>query len=125
MQDVRYAAMNGEIDVFKAIVDQAEEKNSVPDIFWYRMFESFKFMLYKTRRMNCTADQYKETLEHLETFLLKLLPYGEQIKPYYRKYTKTKVVERFRDELMMNEKTERAAFARVKRKMCRAYDSAA
>ena len=125
MQDVRYAAMNGEIDVFKTIVDQAEEKNSVPDIFWYRMFESFKFMLYKTRRMNCTSDQYKETLEHLETFLLKLLPYGEQIKPYYRKYTKTKVVERFRDELMMNEKTERAAFARIKQKMCRAYDSAA
>ncbi|MBR2677359.1 MAG: glycosyltransferase family 2 protein [Solobacterium sp.] len=121
MQDVRYAAMNGEIDVFKTIIDQAEEKKDVPDIFWYRMFESFKFMLYKTRRMNCTSEQYKETLDHLETFLLKLVPYGEQILPYYRHYAKTKAVERLSDELLMRERTERAAFARIKRKISKAF----
>ena len=121
MQDVRYAAMNGEIDVFKTIIDQAEEKQDVPDMFWYRMFESFKFMLYKTQRMNCDKAQYAETLDHLETFLLMLMPHAEAILPLYKKYTKTGVIERLRDEYLLKPQLENLTFARLKKKMTKGF----
>ena len=124
MQDVRFAAMNGEISVFETIVDQAEEKPAVPDIFWYRMFESFKFMLYKTRRMNCDRQQYEETLDHLEQFLLKLTPHAEAIRPLYQRYTKNGMIEQLSDRMLLNETTRKLSFARTKRKMIRAFTEA-
>ena len=45
MTDVSYKAMNGQILVFKTILTQAEKLTDVRDIFYYRMFESYKFLL--------------------------------------------------------------------------------
>jgi glycosyltransferase involved in cell wall biosynthesis len=121
MQDVSYKAMNGEIRVFKSILTQSGYIANVPDIFYYRMFESFKYMLYKTRRMDCTVSEYEETLDHLETFLQKLLPKGRRIRRYYVKYTKNGIVERVRDDCLLNKKLEKRAFADMKRKMTAAF----
>lgn len=121
MGDVRVKAMNGEIDVFRSILEQAEKLKDVPDIFWYRMFASYKFMLYKTRRMDCTLEEYAETLDHLETFLIQLLPHSNGIRPWYRKYTSARIAERLSDECLLNESTEPIAFKRVKRKMIKEF----
>ena len=121
MQDVSYKAMNGEIRVFKSILTQSGYISNVPDMFYYRMFEAFKYMLYKTRQMNCTAEEYEETLDHLETFLKKLLPRGRRIRRLYARYTKNGIVERVRDDCLLNKRLEKRAYADMKKKMSASY----
>ncbi|MBQ9327071.1 MAG: glycosyltransferase family 2 protein [Solobacterium sp.] len=121
MQDVSYKAMNGEIGVFKTILNQASRIKDVPDIFWYRMFESFKFMLYKTRRVNGTTEQYEELLDYLETYLQKLLPERQEILTYYKQYSRTKVLESVRDRQLLNERSEKRTYQRLKKKMMKEF----
>ena len=121
MTDVSFKAMNGQILVFKSIVVQAERLKNVPDMYWYRMFESFKFMLYQTRRMNCDADQYEQTLDYLETFLKLLVPHGRQIAPLYRKYSKNGAIEKVRDEMMMGPATMHMGFVQIKKKLMKEF----
>ena len=125
MGDVRYSAMSGEIRVFRSIVAQASALKKVPDIFWYRMFASFKFMLYKTRRLNCSTEEYAAILDQLEEFVTDLNVHGEAILPYYKKFTRAKAIERMRDEALLDPRKEKRTYRRLKRKMCREYASAA
>lgn len=121
MGDVSKKAMNGEIDVFCSIIEQAKNLKRVPDMFWYRMFASFKFMLYKTRRMDCDESDYESTLDHLEAFLRELLSYGEAIRPYYRRFTTAKIKERAIDELLLRPSAERRAYQHLRQKMTREF----
>ena len=121
MGDVRAKAMRGEISVFRTILAQAESLNNAPDIFWYRMFESFKFMLYKTRRLNCPPAEYSDVLDRLEEFLAALDVHEDAILPYYKKYAKTKFLERRRDIRLIHADQEKRAFALLKKKMCREF----
>lgn len=124
MTDVSLRAMNGEIDVFNTIIDQAAGCENVPDIFWYRMFASFKFMLYQTRRLNCTVEEYEQAMDHLETFLNRLIPYRDQILNYYSTYEKTQIVERFRDKAMLDSLTSKRMYGNLKKKMAKEFAEA-
>ena len=121
MGDVRYKAMSGEIRVFRSILAQASLLENVPDIFWYRMFESFKFMLYKTRRLACTKEEYADVMDQLEEYVKDLLPYAQSILPFYKKYSRCGSVEKARDRLLLDPRTEHLTFRRLKRKMCREF----
>lgn len=125
MTDVSFKAMNAEILVFKTIVSQAEKLNDVEDIYWYRMFESYKFMLYQTRRVNCTKEDYEAVLNYLGTFASKLSSHGKAIKPYYKKYTKCAIVERLKDEALMNPKTFEITYKQIVKKMTKEFTSKA
>ncbi len=125
MTDVSCKAMNGQILVFNTIVSQAEKMKDVPDIYWYRMFESFKFMLYQTKRMKCSAGEYEEALDYLETFLKKLLPHGRAIRKYYRQYSKTKPVEHARDLAMTYPASSHTAYRDIRKKLIRSFQPAA
>ena len=122
MGDISVKAMRGEIEVFKSILKQAEALGDVPDIFYYRMYESFKFMLYKTRRVQCTKREYVKILDQLEGFLQSLLKHSDVIIHYYRKYTKVKILERFRDELLLRDLTQKRTYASLKKKMADAFE---
>ncbi len=121
MTDVSYKAMNGQILVFKNILMQAEELEDVPDIFWYRMFESFKFLLYQTRRLKCTEEEYGEILDYLGTYLRSLTAHGRQIRRYYRKYTKNPVIEKTRDLAMTVPVSSAAAYADIRGKLLKEF----
>ena len=114
--------MNGQILVFKSILTQAENtRTNIPDMFWYRMYESFKFMLYQLRRMDATEEQFSGTLDYLETYLQKLTAHDRAIRPLYRRYTKSAVVERLRDEALMSPRRSESAFQGLKKRMVRDY----
>ncbi len=117
MTDVSFSAMNGQIRVFKSILNEAERASHHPDIFYYRMFESFKFMLYQMNRLRCTEDQYDETLDYLQTYLKKLTPYEAKIRPFYDRFSKTKIIEKLRDYALMNERHSEHAYAGLKKRM--------
>lgn len=117
MTDVSYKAMNGQILVFKTILTQAEKLTDVRYIFYYRMFESYKFMLYQSRRMNCTVEEYETTLNYLGTFVEKLCAHEKAIKPLYKKYTKCSFIERMKDEALMNAKQFDFTYRHIVKKM--------
>ena len=94
MTDVSFSAMNGQIRVFKSILNEAERASHHPDIFYYRMFESFKFMLYQMNRLSCT-----------------------KIRPFYDRFSKTKIIEKLRDYALMNERHSEHAYAGLKKRM--------
>ncbi|MBQ3273388.1 MAG: glycosyltransferase family 2 protein [Solobacterium sp.] len=122
MTDISYKAMNGQILVFRTIAEQAVKLENIPDIFWYRMFEAFKFMLYQTRRLNCTKEQYRETLEYLGTFLEMVTARQKEVKPYYKKYAKTAVIERMRDEGLLNPSLMNSVYSGIVRRMTNEFE---
>lgn len=121
MGDVSVKAMRGEIRVFREIEAQASALRNVPDIFWYRMFESFKFMLYKTRRVKGTDEEYGQIMDELEEVVKPLCSHADGILPYYKKYTRAKVVERMRDRQLLSGRAGKAAYRRLKKKMQREF----
>lgn len=122
MTDVSYKAMNGQILVFKTILTHADKLKDVRDIFYYRMFESYKFMLYQSRRMNCTKEEYKTALNYLGTFVEKLCDHEKEIKPLYKKYTKCSFIERSKDEALMNKKFFDFTYSRLVKKMVKEFE---
>ncbi len=125
MGDVRFSAMNGQILVFKSILNQVERMKgvSVPSMFYYRMYESFKFMLYQTRRMNCSNEEYLETLEYLGTFLSKLVVHGKEIKPLYNQYTKTSIKEKLRDLAMLTPAISSKTYEQFEKKLVKEFSN--
>lgn len=122
MTDVSYKAMNGQILVFKTILTHADKLKDVRDIFYYRMFESYKFMLYQSRRMNCTKEEYETALNYLGTFVEKLCDHEKEIKPLYKKYTKCSFIERSKDEALMNKKFFDFTYSRLVKKMVKEFE---
>ena len=74
-------------------------------------------MLYQMNRLSCTEDQYDETLDYLQTYLKKLIPYEAKIRPFYDRFSKTKIIEKLRDYALMNERHSEHAYAGLKKRM--------
>lgn len=121
MTDVSVKAMKGMILVFKTIVTQASVLKDVPDMFWYRMFESFKYMLYQTKRLNATLEEYGLVMDELETYLAKLIPFSKKITPIYQKYTKTRLLEKLRDISLLQQNLSAITYARLKKRMLESF----
>jgi glycosyltransferase involved in cell wall biosynthesis len=121
MTDISPRAMLGQITVFREIAMQCQMCMQIPDMFYYRMFESFKFMLYQTRRLNGSSEDLKEVLDSLQNFLNDLTPYHKEILPLYRRYTKAQILERLRDEALISPSRSRSAYEGLKRRMLSEY----
>ena len=124
MTDVSYKAISGQTSVFRSIIEQAEKRKNVPDIFWYRMFESFKYILYQTRRLNCTQEQYEQAMDQLGELVACLRPHADVIRPLYRKYTRNAFVEKQRDAFLLTERFGERTFGRLKKKMAAEFAAA-
>jgi len=121
MTDISTKAMLGQISVFREIAMQSQACASISPMFYYRMFESFKFMLYQTRRMDGSKEDLAAVLDALQLFLNDLTPYHKEILPLYRKYTKAQILERLRDEALISPARSRSAYDGLKRKMLSDY----
>ncbi|MBQ2689678.1 MAG: hypothetical protein IJG05_06335 [Solobacterium sp.] len=117
MTDVSVKAMRGQISVFSAIVEQASRIQDVPDIFWYRMFESFKYMLWQTRRVKGSEEERSLILDELYGFVRILVPYRSEILPWYSKYSTARFLEKKRNRDLLDERRSERAFAVLKKKM--------
>ncbi|SJZ59065.1 glycosyltransferase family 2 protein [Anaerorhabdus furcosa] len=116
MTDIRPKALDAHIEVFKTIVDQAQSLNPC-DMFYYRMFESYKFILYQTPRMMGTKTEYKEKLDHLYEFVEKLIPHRSQIQPIYKKNAKGGFLEKYRDMQLLKSSSSKKTYAIIEEKM--------
>ena len=62
-------------------------------------------------------EQDDETLDYLQTYLKKLTPYEAKIRPFYDRFSKTKIIEKLRDYALMNERHSEHAYAGLKKRM--------
>ena len=122
--DMSFAAMNGQIVVFKSILTQAPYQKHAYGMFWYRMFESFKVMLYGTRKLNCTRQEYEMTVDYLESYLSKISQHGQEIMPYYNRFSKARILEKLRDRNLLNPKKEESTYEGVRKRMMQEFDTA-
>ncbi|MEG2799790.1 MAG: glycosyltransferase family 2 protein [Erysipelotrichaceae bacterium] len=116
MTDIRPKALDAHIEVFKEIVKQAQDLKPC-DMFYYRMFESYKFILYQTPRMNGTVEEYSEKLDHLYELVESLIPYRNAIALLYKKYAKGGFLEKYRDMQLLKERSSANTFKTIKQKM--------
>lgn len=121
MTDIRPKAVEAHIAVFKEIVKQAEDCNPC-DMFYYRMFESYKFILYQTPRIQGTFEDYCEILDQLYTFVECLIPHRKAIASLYRKNAKGGIVEKFRDMQLLKQGSSAKTYQVIKQKMIEKFN---
>lgn len=120
---VRFSSVNGRILLYKSILNQAERISGIkiPDMFYYQMFEAFKMLLDASGKMECTVEQYEETLDYLKTYAVKLTDYTDQIKPLYRKYSEASLFEKIKDERLMSPKSFDFTYSLMQKQLVKAF----
>ena len=101
MTDLKPQVIDAHARVFSTVLDQAAECSNVPDLFYYRIFESYKFSFYQLRRIKGTPQEKAEHGEVLYGLVEKLLPYRKQILAGMKKYAYTGRNERLKDKLVL------------------------
>lgn len=101
MQDVSFKAQNGHILVFKEILKQTKTLNP-GNIFYYRMFESYKFIFRQMSRVATDKEGIIQLFNNLYGIIDMLMPYKKMLMVGYRKYSKAKIVERMKDRLLLD-----------------------
>ncbi|MFV0478974.1 MAG: glycosyltransferase family 2 protein [Anaerorhabdus sp.] len=71
------------VQAFTSILEQAEKIKDKPSFFYYRMFESYKYMFQMIRRINGEREEIEKILQDLYQFVRKLSPQRKQILKHY------------------------------------------
>ncbi len=120
MTDVRPKAISAHVSVFKEIVNQ-HNKERASDMFYYRMFESFKFIVEQVKRVDGSYDDVSLVIDELYTFLEKLIPYKPRIKKEYKKHSNAQIIERMKDMRLLDKKASTTEFNRLKNRLLLKY----
>ncbi|MCF0109215.1 MAG: hypothetical protein HUJ57_03860, partial [Erysipelotrichaceae bacterium] len=119
MTDLRPKAIIGHIEVFKTILNQAPAE--AISMFWYRMFESFKFIQRSCERLTDPAD-YKECLEKCYELVELLMPHKKEVMKEYRHYSEAKIIEQIRDRAILTRFISAPVYAGYVRKMVKRFN---
>lgn len=106
MTDVREKAVLGHIEVFKNIISQVKDADPV---FYYRMYESFKFILVTCNRLS-TKEEYENCYGKCYELVEMLLPHKSELLAEYKRLSSTSGLERIRDLLTLNKLTSRSVY---------------
>lgn len=100
MSDIKPKAIDDEIKVLHSNIEQ---NHNAPDIFYYRMFEAYKFLINdKVNHLAGTKEDKKEKLMNLYLIIDDLKPYKKIIFKYYKEYNKYPIIEKIKDHLLFN-----------------------
>lgn len=122
MTDVRAASLHAQIRVFKSILEQAESLAEIPDMFRYRMFETFRCLLYQLPLLDTDAAGFEAAAADLETFLRPLSEHGKQIWALDRQYAKGGLIVKASDRALLQKQLEPIAYRRLIRKMRQSFE---
>lgn len=100
MTDLNAKVVDAHVEVFKTIIDEVSKCDNIAPIFYYRMFESYKFIFQYLKRIEASPDELEQRAELVYSLLEKLKPYHSQIFAYYDQYSKSLSNERKKDILL-------------------------
>ena len=116
MTDVKPTAIDAEVKVLCSLIHQNPEAR---DIFYYRMFEAYKFILNdKINHVNGSKEVIREKLENLYSVIELLLPKRGAIWSYYVRYNKYPVLEKIRDKQLLNRGASKKTYRKIVEKKC-------
>jgi glycosyltransferase involved in cell wall biosynthesis len=95
--DVKPQVIDYWLKVQTEILDQSKHIDNIPDIFFYRMFETFKFVFNMIDRVHADKSVLKEKLLSTYTIFEPLQSYKQIIESYYLKMATTSGRERLND----------------------------
>lgn len=99
MSDLSSKAILGQVRVFKAILKQAQQAS---DMFYYRIFESYKYIVEQVKRVKCEKEQFQMMMTELYTLVQALIPYRVGILNQYKIHSQRKWIEKIKDRLLLN-----------------------
>lgn len=114
MTDVRPKAIHAHVLVFKTILDQCKEG---PDIFFYRMFESFKFILRQCEHIDGNKEEVDDCLNDLYGMVELLIPHAKQIMAEYKHYSAARIVERMKDQALLKPMFSKKVYDGLKKRI--------
>lgn len=121
MTDISPKAIYGQVSVFKEVLRQASEIDNVSNMFYYRMFETYKYLLRESRKTKCDIYEYSKVIDDLGTFAKELKNYNQKIIPLYDKYNKDAFLEKHQDKKLLNSDNFDKVFANIKKKMMKDF----
>lgn len=89
-------AIDANLKVFTSILDQCEHPHN-PGMFYYRMFESLKWLFETIQTMDGDHGAKHDKAMSLYHGFKRFSPYYELIKPVYAKYSKAKFFQKRRE----------------------------
>ena len=95
--DVKPQVIDYWLKVQTEILNQSKEINNIPDIFYYRMFETFKFVFNMIDRVHADKTVLKEKLSSTYSIFEPLQAHKDVIEAYYTKMAITSGRERSND----------------------------
>lgn len=101
--------ITSQIEVFNSILKQATN-NPMLD---YRMFESFMWLFYEIKRVDCSKEKKLELALSLTNSFKELSKYSRDVLNKYKEYSKAHFMERIRDKkIIRNENNAYINYAR-------------
>lgn len=101
MTDLKPQVIDAHAQVFSTILDQAKSCPEVPDLFYYRIFEAYKFSFYQLRRIKGTPEEKQAHAEVLYGLVEKLMPHRSAILQGMDRFGYTGNRERLKDKLVL------------------------
>ena len=95
--DVKPQVIDYWLKVQTEILNQSKEINNIPDIFYYRMFETFKFVFNMIDRVHADKTVLKEKLSSTYSIFEPLQAHKDVIEAYYTNMATTSGRERSND----------------------------
>ena len=85
--------------------------------FYYRMFESYKFIVEQSKRVVGPLEEVSLAIDNLYTLVERLIPYRDQIKPGYKRYSPSKIIEKFKDMRLLDPSKSVSQFRYLKKRL--------
>lgn len=101
MTDLKPQVIDAHAQVFSTILDQAKNCSEVPSLFYYRIFEAYKFSFYQLRRIKGTPEEKQAHAEVLYGLVEKLMPHRSAILQGMDRFGYTGDRERLKDKLVL------------------------
>ena len=102
MTDIKPKVIEDLYKVYQYTINYAENTKYKYDIFYYRMFESFKYNFRELKRIDAKKEIIKEKANLLYENLKLLKKYNYKIKRFYQEYATYGRNERIKDMLLLS-----------------------
>ncbi len=100
--DISAKVISQNIQAFTSIIEQAREIKDVPSFFYYRMFESYKYIVQLLRRIQGDASELELIIREIYGLVLVLRRYRKEILKHYDKVALYGKNEKKKDKLLLS-----------------------
>jgi len=110
--DLRPTVIDAFSKVFVEIIKQSKNTKYKNEMFYYRMWETFKYVFYKVDEINADKAVYEEKLWVVYDILNELLPYKKEILSFYKDHSQTRILEKIKDKKLLNPSSSKKMYSK-------------